>query len=811
MPQYLQFTITNSNVPSDGNLKIAVDDISGADKDLANTVTIIDAPTRTDPLSTILLEKMGKDDGEQDRFIFDLATFQDDFTITIKSEGVEDEIILNNILTRVDNGDGTVTVTYKGEDDATYEVTIDPGDATVVTSFAFSEVDGTGGNDLMTTAGPYVDGEGDAIDTFGSDTALDDVVYGYGGNDTIEAGLGDDTVFGGTGDDLFLDSQTGAGDGDQYDGGSGNDTISYSGSAHAVNVNLQAGTGTGGAADGDSYTGVENVIGSDGDDTIIGDVQANVIQGDLGNDTIDGRDGNDSLSGGEGDDVIYGGGQSPEVPLDRVVFQWSDLPDPNSSGAIDNGDPLTSGSQAVAGVNVSYSFGGVSGSFLNNEQYSSGIDTGGDPINPYSAAEIDTSGTANITFSEAVENVAFRINDFERNFEELRIIAYDAEGNQIAFDVTPGSGVNATDTDGVPGADTFSAPSWGSSTSDMSPSGSVLIQIPGPVALIEFIFTENSTSTLSLTDIWFDDPATGPSLEPQDDYLDGGAGNDTLYGDTSSSAGDPVELFVENASFEQTQHDDGQYSSGIPGWTIYNSGSGEAGDYDPTASEIDLSTVDGENVAYLYSGDSSGSGVTISQTLAATYEAGNVYTLSVDIGDGNYSIGGDQQYTLNILAGSTIIGTITGTTGDSNNLQTVILTSTVNDPSLNGQPITIQISDPPGTGGGEFLVDNVSIVMTPAETTPAAGNDVLDGGSGDDLLDGGAGDDELIGGTGVDTLLGGAGNDTLRLSEGDNAEGGGGRRPADLREPRRTGHCRDHGGWWRHGRSTGPGRHARPG
>lgn len=256
-----------------------------------------------------------------------------------------------------------------------------------------------------------------------------------------------------------------------------------------------------------------------------------------------------------------------------------------------------------------------------------------------------------------------------------------------------------------------------------------------------------------------------------------------------------TQVSVTNASFEQTSHGDGGYSEGIPGWSITDSGSGEAGDYDPTASEIDLSTVDGENVAYLYSGGSSGSGVTISQTLSETYVAGNTYALNVDVGDGTYSYSGDQPYTLNILAGTTVIGTLSGTTGDIDGLQTVSLASTLNDPSLNGQPITIEIADPPGAGDGELLVDNVEFfVTTPKDgyVDGTSGDDVIDesytedpdgdqvndpeailpgtapdddyvrAGAGNDIVTTGAGDDTIEGNGGDDILSGGDGNDVIR-------------------------------------------------
>jgi len=94
---------------------------------------------------------------------------------------------------------------------------------------------------------------------------------------------------------------------DDYSGGAGIDEVDYSDSAEAVSVDLGAGTGSGGAAAQDSYTGVENVTGSDLGDTLTGDGGANTLAGAAGNDTLSGAAGDDVLTGGAGDDVLTGG------------------------------------------------------------------------------------------------------------------------------------------------------------------------------------------------------------------------------------------------------------------------------------------------------------------------------------------------------------------------------------------------------------------------------------------------------------------------------------------------------------------------
>ena len=133
-------------------------------------------------------------------------------------------------------------------------------------------------------------------------TGGDDIMIGGLGNDTIAGGLGNDVGRGGAGADLFI----GGPGADKLDGGSGVDTIDYSASI-AVSVNLATNANTGGDAQGDKLTHIENVIGTGFNDIIIGNVAANVLTGGAGADTLDGGAGNDTIFAGLGNDNIFGG------------------------------------------------------------------------------------------------------------------------------------------------------------------------------------------------------------------------------------------------------------------------------------------------------------------------------------------------------------------------------------------------------------------------------------------------------------------------------------------------------------------------
>ena len=112
-------------------------------------------------------------------------------------------------------------------------------------------------------------------------TSADDVVYGYGGNDTIRTGDGNDTVYGGEGNDTVY-------------GGKGNDVLH-----------------------GDAGNDVLN--GEDGDDDLNGGEGDDTLNGGNGNDILTGGVGNDRLDGGAGDDVYrFARGDGQDIIVDSA-------------------------------------------------------------------------------------------------------------------------------------------------------------------------------------------------------------------------------------------------------------------------------------------------------------------------------------------------------------------------------------------------------------------------------------------------------------------------------------------------------------
>ena len=130
----------------------------------------------------------------------------------------------------------------------------------------------------------------------------DDFMYGGDGNDVFYGGNGNDILEGGPGNDVFF-AGMGA---DTINGSFGSNTVIFSGDNFTgVIVNLAVGLGWGADAEGDTYTFITNIVGSEYDDTLVGNDDDNVIRGHGGDDFIVPGGGTDILQGGTGADVYY--------------------------------------------------------------------------------------------------------------------------------------------------------------------------------------------------------------------------------------------------------------------------------------------------------------------------------------------------------------------------------------------------------------------------------------------------------------------------------------------------------------------------
>ncbi|VVQ27606.1 hypothetical protein PS943_00460 [Pseudomonas fluorescens] len=179
----------------------------------------------------------------------------------------------------------------------------------------YTASDSHGGSDNAAVTITYQDGH-TLTGTAGDDVLVagtgNNVINAGDGNDVLTAGSGNNEMHGGAGNDLLY---SGAGN-DLLDGGTSVDTASYAHATAGVTVNLgvlgaqnTVGAGT------DTLTAIENLTGSNFNDSLTGDNHSNIINGGLGNDMLNGGDGDDFLIGGLGNNTLTGGSGVD-------TFQW---------------------------------------------------------------------------------------------------------------------------------------------------------------------------------------------------------------------------------------------------------------------------------------------------------------------------------------------------------------------------------------------------------------------------------------------------------------------------------------------------------
>ncbi|WP_085747163.1 retention module-containing protein [Pseudomonas sp. R45(2017)] len=231
-------------------------------------------------------------------------------TLTATSDGVYQIHITNITNTTGSNANAaenyqlTMTLNYAGAHDITPDY-----------HGTYTANDNHGGSDTANVTISYQDGH-TLTGTSGDDVLVagtgDNIINAGDGNDVLTAGSGNNELHGGAGNDLLY---SGPGN-DLLDGGTGIDTASYAHATAGVTVNLgllgaqnTVGAGT------DTLTGIENLVGSNFNDTLTGDNNNNVINGGLGNDILNGGGGDDLLIGGMGNNTLTGGPGAD-------TFQW---------------------------------------------------------------------------------------------------------------------------------------------------------------------------------------------------------------------------------------------------------------------------------------------------------------------------------------------------------------------------------------------------------------------------------------------------------------------------------------------------------
>ena len=303
----------------------------------------------------------------------------------------------------------------------------------------------------------------------------------------------------------------------QIDGTSGADVID-SGYTDAQGDSVDDGSGFGAGGLGDY------VRGGSGADDISSGAGDDVVFGDAGNDTID---------GGAGNDTLYGDG-SVSAPTPQTEFlDWS-----NQGGL---GTDLSAGFTQTTGLmdlSVSFTIDGNNAPTFEVDTATNYTEAG-EPFDTTSSLEMGGNGdaatsTTIIDFAPAtpgtaedeVQDVSFRINDIDffdgNHLDIITVDAFDADGNPVTVTLTPegsdtvvGNTITADNTSQTPG----------------DAEGSVLVEIAGPVASIEIIYSNGlgGTQAINITDVYFEATPIIPTEDNNDSIL-GGTGDDVILG-----------------------------------------------------------------------------------------------------------------------------------------------------------------------------------------------------------------------------------------------------------------------------------------
>jgi hypothetical protein len=220
----------------------------------------------------------------------------DDAANSLSGLGGNDELVGRGGVDTLLGGDGEDTLDGGADGD-----TLDGGDDSDTASYFFSTAGVTISLADGTASGGWA--EGDSLISIENvlGTEFVDAITGNDADNYLSGDRGDDTLDGGGGDDTL----SGGRGGDELIGGDGTDTADYSLSVDGINIDLAAGTASGGDAEGDTLDGIEVIRASFQDDVLAGDGGDNHFRGSRGADDIDGRDGVDTADYATADEAVH--------------------------------------------------------------------------------------------------------------------------------------------------------------------------------------------------------------------------------------------------------------------------------------------------------------------------------------------------------------------------------------------------------------------------------------------------------------------------------------------------------------------------
>ncbi len=542
----------------------------------------------------------------------------------------------------------------------------------------------------------------------------------------IDAGAGDDVINGGSGNDIIIGG-LGA---DTMNGGFGNDTASYQNATTDIVAKLSPSglvteTNTAEAA-GDTYENIENLTGSDHNDTLIGNSYINILNGGKGDDILIGMSGSDTLIGGDGSDTAsykYSASVSASLTANKALTAEGT----DTLVGIEN---LTgsSGNDTLEGNSAANILDGGAGG-NDTVTFASG--------SSYVVASLTDLTTFNAN-GPAITITGDAIGDTYRSIDNLTGTAFNDNliGDTNVNILTGGAGDDSLE--GVGGADQLVG-GLGSDTASYAHATSAV------TADLSGLYYQNTGTNLQVGDAFGD---TYSSIE----NITGSSSNDTLIGDANANT----------------------LNGGLGDDNLEGLGSGDAfigGGGNDTVTYVDSTTFVSASLTtglsnFSAAGDAAGDTFTGITNLTGTNFNDKLIGDSAD----NTMIGGAGDDTLEGMAGADKLIGGTGSNTASYEHSTTAITASLNGGSamvINGVTYGTLAADNTGDAAGDTYTNIQNLigsafddVLTGSYTNTgnlAADSNNIYGGEGNDQIF-----TSVIGNT---NIYGGDGNDIITVTK----------------------------------------------
>ncbi|EJL87239.1 hypothetical protein PMI16_02920 [Herbaspirillum sp. CF444] len=259
-------------------------------------------------------------------------------------------------------------------------------------------------------------------------------IYGSNANDSLYGGAGVDVIIGGSGNTYF---QGGAGADTLTGGTQGVNTAGYKTSTAGVTVDLTTGLGTGGDAQGDVLSNIQNLIGSAFNDTFVANDKVNRLDGGSGGvDTVSYAASTSGVtvnlitgtgSGGYAEGDTYVAIQNATGSAYNDIFIANTLANRFDGGS--GGSDTVSYASSATGVTVNLSTGVGAGGSAAGDTYVHIQNVIGSAFNDTFVANIDANsfdggsgGLDTVSYANSAAGVSV-------NFVSGRGVGGDAEGD----------------------------------------------------------------------------------------------------------------------------------------------------------------------------------------------------------------------------------------------------------------------------------------------------------------------------------------------------------------------------------------------